>query len=97
MLPSHESLTACEAAGVPRSNILALQGPFSRELNEALIRQYKIKFLVTKDGGKAGGFSEKAAAAEAAGAQLVLIRRPEDAGLDYRTVLEQCRRMLQCE
>ena len=96
VLPSHESLAACEAAGVPRSNILALQGPFSRELNEALIRQYRIRFLVTKDGGRAGGFEEKAAATAATGVQLVLIRRPEEDGLDYETVLARCGEMITC-
>ena len=96
VLPSHESLAACEAAGVPRSNILALQGPFTQELNAALIRQFQIRFLVTKDGGRAGGFAEKAAAAAATGAQLVLLRRPEEEGLAYSAVLEQCREMMVC-
>lgn len=96
VLPSHESLAACEAAGVPRSNILALQGPFTQELNEALIRQFQIRFLVTKDGGRAGGFEEKALAAAAAGAQLVLLRRPDEDGLAYDAVLAQCREVLEC-
>ena len=34
------------------------------------------KILVTKDTGKAGGFPEKAAAAQSAGAKLLVIRRP---------------------
>ena len=96
VLPLETSLNACAAAGVPRSNILALQGPFTQELNEALIRQFHIRFLVTKDGGQAGGFGEKAAAAASTGAQLVLIRRPEESGLDYGAVLEQCREMMEC-
>lgn len=96
VLPRMDSLTACLAAGVPSRNILALQGPFSQELNEALIRQYHIRYLVTKDGGQAGGFGEKAAAAKAAGAKLVLIRRPREDGLDYETVLKQCREMMGC-
>ena len=79
-----------------RSNIIALQGPFSQELNEALIRQYHIKYLVTKDGGRAGGFAEKARAAQAAGAALVLIRRPKEEGLDYETVWKKCREMMGC-
>ena len=59
VLPLAASLAACEAAGVPGRNILALQGPFSQELNEALIRQYHIRYLVTKDGGRTGGFEER--------------------------------------
>lgn len=96
VLPLPESLAACETAGVPHRNILALQGPFSQELNEALIRQFRIRYFVTKDGGKAGGFAEKAAAAAAAGAQLVLIRRPEEDGMEYACVLERCREVLGC-
>lgn len=94
VLPSPESLASCEAAGIPRSNILALQGPFTQELNEALIRQYHIRYLVTKDGGKTGGFAEKAAAAAATGTELILLRRPEEEGLDYETVLARCREMM---
>lgn len=96
VLPSHESLASCEAAGVPRSNILALQGPFTQELNEALIRQFRIRFLVTKDGGRAGGFEEKALAVAATGAQLVLLRRPDEDGLTYDAVLAQCREAMGC-
>lgn len=96
VLPLASSLEACGAAGVPSSHILALQGPFSQELNEALIRQHHIAYLVTKDGGPAGGFGEKAAAAQAAGAKLLLIRRPREEGLDYETVLQRCREMMGC-
>ena len=96
VLPLASSLASCEAAGVPGRNILALQGPFSRELNEALIRQYRIRYLVTKDGGRTGGFEEKAAAAQATGATLVLIRRPREDGLSYEAVLEKCREMMGC-
>ena len=96
VLPLASSLASCEAAGVPGRNILALQGPFSRELNEALIRQYRIRYLVTKDGGRTGGFEEKAAAAQATGTTLVLIRRPREDGLSYEAVLEKCREMMGC-
>lgn len=97
VLPLASSLEACRGVGVPSSHILALQGPFSQELNEALIRQYHIEYLVTKDGGPAGGFAEKAAAAKAAGIGLVLIRRPREDGLDYGTVLKKCREMMGCK
>lgn len=96
VLPLASSLESCASAGVPSSHILALQGPFSQELNEALIRQHHIAYLVTKDGGPAGGFGEKAAAAQVTGARLVLIRRPREEGLDYETVLQRCREMMEC-
>lgn len=96
VLPLHESLAACEAAGIPHRNILAMQGPFTQELNEALLRQFSIRWLVTKDGGAAGGFAEKAAAAAAVGARLVVIRRPADAGEGYAELLHFCEERLQC-
>ena len=97
ILPSHESLTACEAARIPHRNILAMQGPFSQALNEALIQQFQIAHLVTKDGGKAGGFAEKAAAAERTGAELIVIRRRPETGSSYETILDMCRGMLLCK
>ena len=94
VLPSAESLDACAHAGIPRRNIIAMQGPFSEELNLALIRQFSIRYLVTKDGGEAGGFGEKAAAAAAGGAALLVIRRPEEQGEDFNTILSYCKRFL---
>ena len=94
VLPTHAALDACAAAGVPARNIIAMQGPFTQALNEALLRQYGARWFVTKDGGAPGGFAEKAAAAEAAGAQLVVICRPEEEtdGFSYAQVLAACRK-----
>lgn len=57
--PRREGIAACEAANVPHRNIIAMQGPFSLALNKALITQFQIRYLVTMDGGAAGGFAEK--------------------------------------
>lgn len=97
VLPTHEALDACAAAGIPARNIIAMQGPFTQALNEALLHQYGARWFVTKDGGAPGGFAEKAAAARAAGAQLVVIRRPEVKvdGVSYEQALEACRKAVQ--
>ena len=87
VLPTHEALAACERLGIPRRNILALYGPFSEEMNRAMLRQYGIRFLVTKDGGVQGGFREKMAAARQTGTELILIRRPEDSGIPLEELL----------
>lgn len=91
VLPTHEGLSACEELGLPHSHILALQGPFSRKLNEAMLEQYQIRWLVTKDGGKAGGFSEKLAAVKSTGAELVLVERPPDEGRTWRRFCSRSR------
>ena len=94
ILPAHDGLSACEALGIPRRNIIAMQGPFSRELNEALIVQYKIAYLVTKDGGTVGGFPEKAEAARNTGAKLILIRRPDESGGSFAEIAAYCEKLL---
>lgn len=97
VLPTRESIAACESLGLPHRNILALQGPFSRKLNEAMLEQYRIAWLVTKDGGGPGGFSEKLSAAQNTGARLVLVERPADGGDDMETVLNWIREGLSCK
>lgn len=94
ILPSHQSLEACERLGVPHRNIIAMQGPFSAELNRAIIRQYGIRYLVTKDGGAPGGFPEKAEAARETETELILLCRPEESGLEFETVYQMCMTLL---
>lgn len=94
VLPTQEGIAACEAAGIPHRNIIAMQGPFTRELNEAMMRQFSIQWLVTKDGGAAGGFDEKAEAAQNCGVKLVVIRRPQESGETAEQILVRCREML---
>ena len=71
-----KSLHLCESAGLKPAHILAMQGPFSKEMNVAMLKSVDAKFLVTKDSGSKGGFEEKQAAAREAGAKLVVIGRP---------------------
>lgn len=77
VLPSSSVLAACEQMGVSGKHLIAMQGPFSEELNRAIIKQYEIRYLVTKEAGKAGGFPEKLQAAEALGITVVIIGRPK--------------------
>ena len=52
-------IETCRMLGFEGKNLIAMQGPFSKELNAAMLRQYDCRYLVTKDSGKAGGFEEK--------------------------------------
>lgn len=90
VLPTLASIAACEEQAIPHSNIVAMQGPFSCALNEALIRQLSIQWLVTKDGGGPGGFSDKVQAVQNTGVRLVLIGRPREEGEDWKTILKEC-------
>lgn len=88
VLPMESSLQTALTLGYKPSNIVCMQGPFSKELNIAMLHKFQSKFMVTKDSGAAGGFDEKVEAAEAAGAKLIVIGRgEEEAGSDYSDVV----------
>ena len=65
-----------------------MQGPFTRELNEAMLRQVGAQWLVTKDSGTVGGTAEKLAAARDVGARCIVVTRPAegDGALSLREV-----------
>lgn len=94
VLPMEESLRLCADAGVKPAHILAMQGPFSREMNIAMLKSVGAKFLVTKESGDKGGFAEKISAARESGAIPVIVGRPpQRAGLGFSAVVELlCRR-----
>ena len=76
VLPMAASLKICEECGIAPDHILAMQGPFSEELNVAMLRAVGASVMVTKDTGGAGGYGAKISAAQKAGAQTVIIGRP---------------------
>lgn len=76
MLPTQEAVHLAGALGFAPGHLICMQGPFSEELNLALLHQFHIRVLVTKESGKAGGFWEKLRAAERADARTVVIGRP---------------------
>ena len=78
VLPSVEAIKTCQNAGFYGKQIIAMQGPFSTELNKALIRTVQASFLVTKESGKTGGFEEKIRAAHECGCQVIAIKRPKE-------------------
>ena len=89
VLPMEDSLRLCQAAGLKPSHILAMQGPFSREMNVAMLRSVGAAYMVTKLSGSTGGYDEKVAAARQAGAKLLVIGRPpQRQGLRYPEALE---------
>lgn len=94
ILPVASSLTGALDLGIPASRIVAMQGPFSVEMNEALIRQFEICTIVTKASGKTGGFWEKIKAAERCGVETVVIHRPQEG--EGKT-LEEAKRHLEAE
>ncbi len=66
----------CREMGLLGKQIICMQGPFSTELNAAMMKQYHIRYVVTKDTASAGGFPEKIAGAKLAGAKVIVVSRP---------------------
>jgi precorrin-3B C17-methyltransferase len=75
--PEPEFIQRAIDLGVPRSQLCAMQGPFSQAFNEALWRDWAIDCVVTKDSGDAGGYQAKVAATQALNIPLLVIQRPE--------------------
>lgn len=73
VLPGMESISLCMAQGIKGKQIIAMQGPFTTEMNEAIIHQYGISCIVTKQSGVLGGYSEKLEAAEKTGIPVFAI------------------------
>ena len=88
VLPTSNVLKKCEELGITGSHLIAMQGPFSTEMNTLFLRQTKAEWLLTKDSGRAGGFQEKLEAARENGTRVVVIRRPEENGISLEEAME---------
>ncbi|MDD3192546.1 MAG: precorrin-6A reductase [Oscillospiraceae bacterium] len=86
VLPVEESIGACRQAGICGRNLLCMQGPFSADFTYAILKEFQCRYLVTKNSGAPGGFSEKIEAARRAGAKVLVIRRPQEDGLSFEQV-----------
>jgi precorrin-3B C17-methyltransferase len=88
-----DSIEKALASGIAQSRLCAMQGPFTKAVNEALWRQWQIDCLVTKDSGAAGGADEKLQAAEAMGIPVIVVERPH---VDYPRVFSSQSAVLNC-
>ena len=90
VIPNSESLKICYDNGLLGKQIIAMQGPFSYDMNLTFFKNYDAKVVVLKESGKAGGELERIQAARDAKAQIFIIKRPvENAGEDYERVREK--------
>ena len=91
ILPTVESIkSAIEHSFLPK-NIIAIQGPFSKEFEEEMLKFYKASVLLTKDSGEAGGGLEKVEVCKKLGIKCLIVSRPK---IDYPNVLEDIEEIL---
>ncbi len=80
VLPEATVLAECSRIGLQPHDIVALSGPFSKELNMALFSEYQADVIVTKNSGEIGGSDTKIAAAMALKLPIVILERPQQDG-----------------
>lgn len=76
VLSTSDSVALCEQAGLKPVNVIAMCGVGSVALNMALLKEFDIQFLVTKESGAEGGLQEKIEAAKLVNAEVIIIQRP---------------------
>lgn len=91
ILPKWEMIKKAEDLGVLPKNIIAMQGPFSKELNIAMMRQLNIKYIVSKKGGNTGGEREKIESAKDIGAISIMLSRPN---VEYPVVFSHIEKLI---
>ena len=94
VLPSVDSLNKCLEAGLSGRQIIAMQGPFSHDMNVALIKEVGAKVILTKESGSSGGFEEKLSAARECGVKCVVIESPEKEDVSDRNSCKSVKEVL---
>ncbi|MCX5780742.1 MAG: precorrin-6A reductase [Firmicutes bacterium] len=92
VLPVSGVVQECEGLGLTPDSIVAVQGPFSKELNQRLFEHYGAQLILSKDSGAAGGLEEKLEAAREMGITIVVWMRPP---LNYLRVYSSPEEVLQ--
>ncbi|MDI6604276.1 MAG: precorrin-6A reductase [Thermoanaerobacteraceae bacterium] len=77
VLPVSIVIKKCEDLGLKPSDIIAMQGPFSVDLNYHMFKQAGADVIITKESGITGGVLEKFKAARMLNIPVILIKRPE--------------------
>lgn len=86
ILPMESSLKRCIDLGYKNKNIICMQGPFTEEINRALINGLDIKCVVTKESSTTGGFNEKVQACINSRTKCLVIRKPNEEGMTLKEI-----------
>ena len=76
VLPTAEVIALCEGLGLTPAQIIAMQGPFSRELNRSMYEKYQADVIITKNSGTIGGTDATFQAAADLNLPVIVIDRP---------------------
>lgn len=90
IIPNDESLEICKQQGLKGNQIVAMQGPFSKGMNIACLKEFNSDICVLKESGKSGGEASRIEAANACGVKSYVIRRPQEnsSAMTFNQVVE---------
>ncbi len=77
ILPTAKSIENAEKLGFLPNQIIAIQGPFSENLEKEFLNFYKIDYILTKDSGDVGGTDKKISACQKLGVKILALSRPK--------------------
>ena len=81
LLPAEGITERCAQMGFDTGKVILDKGPFTAERNMEHIKLSGAEIMITKNSGAAGGYPEKAAAAEAMGIRLLTLAPPDESGV----------------
>ncbi|EFS21857.1 precorrin-6A reductase [Fusobacterium gonidiaformans 3-1-5R] len=81
ILPKWDMVKRCEEHGILPKNIIAMQGPFTENMNIAMLEQLQIQYLITKQAGDTGGEREKISACDKKGIEVIYLEKEK---LEYK-------------
>ncbi len=84
VLSTNQAMQESCSLGFEGKHLIAMQGPFSVEMNLAMLQATESAYFVTKESGATGGFEEKRRAASLAQCTLVVIGRPKEVGMSMK-------------
>lgn len=87
ILPTTDSVKKAEDLGYLPAKIIAIQGPIDKILNTAMMKSYKIDYMITKESGATGGEREKVESCKETGGTVLVLTRPfVDYGIVYNDI-----------
>lgn len=81
VLPALDSIEECRKCNISMHDIVAVLGPFSKEYNKIMFKEYGADYVIMKDSGDKGGTIEKIKACEDLDIIPIIIGREEEKGI----------------
>lgn len=89
VLPMVESVTKLTKLGIHIKDIIAMVGPFTKDLDKEFYKFFNVDAVVMKDSGKSGGTEEKIKACEEMGIKSLVITRFENEGETFENFVNK--------